>query len=140
MILMLRPMTSVISFGAEHSTLGPLVERAAKLAGLEVVPDPNPEEVVFVRSDQFSFVRQGLPAVFPVSGSDGTPDGFAEQARWRKTCYHSPCDDMNQVFDWDSGAKFARMMFLATWMAADSPSPPRWTEGDFFGRRFGPRP
>ncbi len=140
MILMLRPMTSVVSFGAEHSTLGPIVERAAKLAGLAVIPDPDPEEVVFVRSDQFSFVREGLPAIFPVSGSDGTPDGLAEQGRWRRTCYHSPCDDMNQVFDWDSGANFTRMMFYATWMAADSPAPPRWEEGDFFGRRFGPRP
>ncbi len=140
MVLLLRPVTSTIAFGAEHSSLGPVLERAAKLAGLDVIPDPSPEQVVFVRSDQFSYVKQGVPAVFPVSGSDGTVEGRAQVQQWIETCYHSPCDDMHQPFDWESGAKFTRMAFLAAWLAADATAPPRWNDGDFFGRRFGPRP
>src|SRR4029077_16529103 len=70
-ILMLRPITKVIAFGAEHTSLGPMLERAAGMAGLSLIPDPMPEEVVFVRSDQFSFVKQGVPGIFPVSGMDG---------------------------------------------------------------------
>lgn len=139
MVLTLRPMTHVVAFGAEHSTLGPVVERAAALAGLAVSPDPVPEEVVFVRSDQFSYVKQGIPAIFPVSGADGAAEGVAEALRWKETCYHSPCDDLGQAFDWDGAARFTRMMFLATWLAADGAAPPRWNDGDFFGRRFGPR-
>ena len=64
-ILMLRPITKVIAFGAEHSTLGPVPERAAAMCGIGLVPDPKPEEVVFVRSDSFSFVKQGVPGIFP---------------------------------------------------------------------------
>lgn len=138
MVMLLRPLTSVVAFGAEHSTLGPLVERAAKLAGLAVVPDPVPQEVVFVRSDQFSFVKQGIPAIFPVSGGDGTPEALEELSHWTREHYHSPADDMSQPFDWESGARFTRMMFLAAWLAADGTAAPRWNEGDFFGRKFGP--
>src|SRR5262245_18892593 len=140
MVLLLRPLTKVVAIGGEHTTLGPLVERAAKLAGLETTPDPMPAEVVFVRSDQFSFVKQGVPAIFPVSGNDGSPEGSAEVARWRVEHYHSPSDDLSQPFDWPSGARFASMAFWTAWLAADAKEAPRWNPGDFFGGRFGARP
>ena len=140
MVLLLRPLTKTVAIGGEHSSLGPLVERAAALAGIAVVPDPLPAEVVFVRSDQFSFVKQGIPAVFPVSGNDGSAEGTAEVGHWRTDHYHSPNDDMSQPFDWPSGARFTSMAFWATWMAADAPRSPRWNPGDFFGGRFGARP
>ena len=140
MVLLLRPLTKVVPIGGEHTSFGPLVERAAKLAGLETAPDPLPAEVVFVRSDQFSFIKQGVPAVFPVSGNDGSAAGSDEVAHWRVEHYHSPSDDMNQPFDWPSGAKFTSMAFWTAWMAADAREAPRWNPGDFFGGRFGARP
>jgi len=140
MVLMLRPMSRVVAIGAQHSTLGAGMERAAAAAKLELVPDPMPEEVVFIRSDQFSFVKQGIPAVFPISANDGSSAGSDEVGRWRTDHYHSPNDDLAQAFDWPSGARFASMAFWAAWLAADTPAPPRWHEGDFFGSRFGPRP
>jgi hypothetical protein len=140
MVLLLRPLTKVVPIGGEHTSFGPLVEHAARLAGLETAPDPLPAEVVFVRSDQFSFIKQGVPAVFPVSGNDGSAAGADEVAHWRVEHYHSPSDDMNQPFDWPSGAKFTSMAFWTAWMAADATQPPRWNPGDFFGGRFGARP
>jgi hypothetical protein len=140
MVLLLRPLTKLVDIGGEHSSLGPVVDRAAALAGLEVVPDPLPAEVVFVRSDQFSFVKQGVPAVFPISANDGSAEGEAEVARWRTDHYHSPNDDLSQPFDWPSGAKFTSMAFWTAWLVADTPQAPRWNPGDFFGTRFGPRP
>jgi len=140
MVLLLRPLTKVIPIGGEHTSFGPLVERAAKLAGLETAPDPLPAEVVFVRSDQFSFIKQGVPAIFPVSGNDGSAEGSSEVAHWRVEHYHSPSDDLNQPFDWPSGAKFTSMAFWTAWMAADAVPPPRWNPGDYFGGRFGARP
>jgi hypothetical protein len=140
MVLMLRPVSRVVAVGAQHSTLGAVMERAAAAAGLKLVPDPIPEEVVFIRSDQFSFVKQGIPAVFPVSANDGSAAGSDEVGRWRTDHYHSPNDDLSQDFDWPSGARFASMAFWAAWLAADTPAPPRWNPGDFFGTRFGARP
>jgi hypothetical protein len=140
MVLMLRPMNKVVAIGGQHSTLGAVMERAATAAKLELVPDPIPEEVIFIRSDQFSFVKQGIPAVFPVSANDGSAAGSDEVGRWRTDHYHSPNDDLSQDFDWPSGARFASMAFWAAWLAADTPAPPRWLPGDFFGTRFGARP
>ena len=140
MVLMLRPLTKVVAVGAQHSSFGAVMERAAAAAGLELIPDPMPAEVVFIRSDQFSFIKQGIPAVFPVSGNDGSATGRDEVGHWRTDHYHSPSDDMSQTFDWASGARFTSMAFWATWLAADSPQRPSWNPGDFFGNRFGARP
>ena len=140
MVLLLRPLTKVVAIGAEHSSFAGLMANAAGLAGLELVPDPVPAEVVFVRSDQFSFVKQGIPAVFPVSANDGSPDGLSQVAHWRTEHYHSPNDDLSQPFDWAGGARFTSMAFWAAWLAADGAQAPRWNAGDFFGERFGPRP
>jgi hypothetical protein len=140
MVLLLRPLTKVVAVGAQHSSFGPVMERAAAAAGLELIPDPMPAEVVFIRSDQFSFIKQGIPAVFPVSGNDGSATGRDEVGHWRTGHYHSPSDDMSQPFDWASGARFTSMAFWATWLAADSPQRPSWNPGDFFGNRFGARP
>ena len=140
MVLLLRPLRKVVAIGAEHSSFAGVMSRAATLAGLELIPDPTPAEVVFVRSDQFSFVRQGIPAVFPVSGHDGSAEGRDEVAGWRVDHYHGPNDDLSQPFDWPSGARFTSMAFWATWLAADAARAPHWNPGDFFGTRFGPRP
>ncbi len=139
MVLTLTALKSVIAFGGEHSTLGPTLERAARLTGITVIPDPMPAEVVFVRSDQFSFVKQGIPAIFPTSGGDGSPLSLELSMAWRQEHYHAPSDDMNQPFDWPSAANFTRMAFYTTWFAADTQQPPRWNDGDFFGTRFGAR-
>ena len=136
MFLMLEPMRDVIVFGGEHSSLGPM---AARAVGLSPVPDPAPEEVVFIRSDQFPFVRQGVPAVFPVlSGArEVAPgDSLSPMQRWRRTIYHSPQDDMTQPMDMESGARFMRMQFLLALDVANATARPTWNRGDFFGDTF----
>jgi hypothetical protein len=141
MFLMLYPLSDVVAFGAEHSTLGPLAERAAAQVGLQVSPDPYPEEVIFVRSDQFAFVRQGIPALFVVSGSksaDPAVDGGKVTRAWMRDVYHTAGDDLTQPFDHESGAGFARANFLIGWEVANAPEPPSWNPGDFFGERFAP--
>ena len=80
MPLLLFPIDTVVAFGAEHSTLGDVATRAAALAGLKLIPDPMPEQTLFVRSDQYSFVKRGVPSVFLVPGftsSDPKTDGPA---------------------------------------------------------------
>jgi hypothetical protein len=136
MFLMLHPLRAVVAVGAEHSSLGPVVERAARRLGLRVVPDPAPEEVVFVRSDQYSFVRQGVPAVFLVDAGEG-PEENAAVERWLRTVYHTPADDMRQRFDWGAAVKFAQLNYLVGLGVADEAQRPSWKPGDFFGEKFG---
>jgi hypothetical protein len=139
MVLMLHPLRDVVAFGAEHSTLLHPLEQAAHTLGLSVAPDPYPEEVIFVRSDQYSFVRKGIPSVFLVAGIDsGDPavDGKALEMNWFENIYHTPQDDLTQEFDFEAGVDFTRLNFLMTCLVAGAPERPAWNEGDFFGERF----
>ena len=137
MYVMVRPLREVVAFGSEHSTLGAAVQQAAARLGIRVVPDPAPEEVVFVRSDQYSFVRAGVPSLFVV-GAPG-PQGAEATRQWRRTIYHSPQDDLSQPLDLESLARFTRLHYVLTHLVANQPSRPRWTQGDFFGDLYGKR-
>jgi Zn-dependent M28 family amino/carboxypeptidase len=63
--LMLWPLQDIIAFGEEHSSLHDVVKKAAERLQLQVSPDSMPEEAFFIPSDQYSFVRQGVPAILP---------------------------------------------------------------------------
>jgi Zn-dependent M28 family amino/carboxypeptidase len=142
MFLMLCPLRDLVAFGAEHSTLAAVVERAAAATGFAVSPDPWPEEVLFVRSDQYSFVREGVPAVFLTAGrrcADAAVDGGKAQRDWIENVYHTPADELDQPMDIDSGVRFARANFLIGHEVANAPQAPAWNPGDFFGERFGRR-
>ena len=138
MYLMLFPAKDLVALGGEHTTLGPLARDAAARAGLTISPDPIPEEVRFIRSDQYSFVKQGVPAISLKTGStsaDPAIDGDKVTKEWLRNIYHTPKDDMNQPFDWATGVKYAQTNFLIAWMAANGERP-RWVPGDFFGEKF----
>lgn len=141
---MLWPLEDVIAFGAEHSSLNAVLTKAANRMHLSLSPDPMPEETVFIRSDQYSFVKQGVPAVFPVPGfksSDPKIDPMAIFKKWEAERYHEPGDDMQQPgLLFDEAAKYGRFVFLCGSMIADDPQRPTWNKGDFFGDRYGKKP
>jgi hypothetical protein len=140
MPLLLYPIADVIGFGAEHSTLQQLIEPAVAAEDLALTPDPVPEEVLFIRSDQYSFVRQGVPSVFLVPGftsKDPAIDGGAAFQEHLATHYHRPSDDSSRPVHWESALRFARANVRIGSAIADADSPPAWNEHDFFGERFG---
>ena len=134
-------VTDLIPVGIEHSTLGAVTERAVRLAGLTLTPDPMPEEVSFVRSDQYPFVRVGVPAVYLWSGikrKDGA-DGLEAVFAWMKQHYHKPSDDLNRPIDWLGAARLARVNYAIALEIATQEERPAWNEGNFFGEKFGRR-
>jgi hypothetical protein len=136
------PMKDVVALGAEHSTLGDEVASAAKVMGYDVSPDPMPEEVSFIRSDQYSFVLQGVPAVDVEDGvrsTDPKINGLEVIKKWLVTRYHTPLDNMEQPIDFEATAKGAVMNFLVGYQIAQHDASPTWNKGDFFGTTFGPR-
>jgi Zn-dependent M28 family amino/carboxypeptidase len=140
MFLMLYPVKDLVVFGGEHSTLGETASAAAKAMGFEISPDPNPEEVRFIRSDQYAFVRQGIPAIILKAGSKSTdPSVDAEKVThdWLRNVYHTEKDDLNQPMDFPSGARYAQTNFLLALAVANAPTRPRWNAGDFFSAKFG---
>ncbi|WP_114951048.1 M28 family metallopeptidase [Sphingosinicella terrae] len=121
----------VIAFGAEHSTLGPVVERAAARMNVRLSPDPLPEQGLFTRSDHYEFVRVGVPSVFLMTGFGG--EGQARFTHFLAEEYHSPKDDLALPFDWQAGARFAQLNYLIAREIADSEEAPLWYADSFFG-------
>ena len=137
MPLLLYRFTDVTAFGADHSSLGPIVAKAVAPMGIKLSPDPMPEESIFVRSDHYMFVRQGVPAVFLATGfANG---GDKAWGKFLGGAYHHPDDDMNQKIDWESGARFAEANYRIMRAMADADRPPSWYDKDFFGDTFAPK-
>jgi hypothetical protein len=116
------------------------VEAAAKRFDLELVPDPQPERVIFIRSDQYSFIRQGVPAIFPKVDSDpkaAPPARGISPETFIKEHYHRPSDDLSLPRDSASSVRFVRFMTDIARQIADAEEAPRWNPGDFFGKTFG---
>ena len=126
----------VIAFGAEHSTMGPIVARAAARMNVAVVPDPLPEQGLFVRSDHYEFVKTGVPSVFLMTGfANGGRERFTH---FLETEYHTPEDEISQPINWETGARFARLNYLITREIADGAEAPRWyADSPFRGDRPG---
>ena len=140
MPLFLYPVADVIAFGEQHSSLSGPVAKGARAAGFEVTPDPMPEEVLFIRSDQYPFVQKGIPAVFFVPGmksTDPNVDGQAIFMDFLTNHYHTPSDDLSRPVHWESAEKFALANFVLGMEIANDWERPTWNEGDFFGVKFG---
>lgn len=125
----------VVAFGAERSTIGPAVRRAAERVGVALSPDPLPDEGLFTRSDHYRFVEVGVPSAFLMTGFKN--GGEAKFTGFLKDCYHKVCDDLSQPIDYAAGAKFAKINYEIARELADAAERPAWNQGDFFGGKFG---
>ena len=140
MPMFLFPMNTVTGYGAEHSSLEKLTTEEALKEGFEYIPDPYPDEVYFIRSDQYSFVRQGIPSVYLAEGigsSDPSIDGRAVLDTFFGTHYHQPSDDLSQPIVWETAIRFTRAGVRVGYRIAMEDERPSWNEGDFFGDKFG---
>ena len=128
------PFSEVVAFGAERSTMFPIVQQAIANAGLTLTPDPLPEEGYFTRSDQYSFVKQGIPAVyldtgFGNGGDVAIPEFVSEH-------YHQPSDEAHRI-DYAQLGRFTEVNVNVVKGVANMDEAPKWKKGDFFGTTFG---
>ena len=143
MPLILYPFADVIAFGAEHSNLGPLTEKALASVDVKLSPDPMPEQGLFTRSDHYPFVQKGIPSIFLVTGfSSNNPnisgsDFFREFFRFH---YHRPSDQLDLAIDYEAGAKFALVNYLIANAIANADHRPQWNKNNFFGNLHAKNP
>ena len=140
MPLSLFPIADVVAFGAENSTLEAKARAAAASVGLSLSPDPMPEETIFVRSDQYSFVRRGVPAVMFSPGmrsSDPNQDGRKLFMEFIGKHYHRPTDDVSLPMDRGSIERFTKANIALGYAIAQDQVAPSWKPGNFFGETFG---
>ncbi|GAB2666550.1 M28 family metallopeptidase [Arenimonas aestuarii] len=140
MPVFLADVTDVVPIGIEHSSLENDVRAAADMLGIGLTADPKPEEVVFVRSDQYAFVRKGIPAVYLDAGIKAhSPDvdALALYEDFLTGHYHQPSDDTSLPIHYPSAARLAKLNAAIGRRVGDAEQKPGWKEGDFFGRTFG---
>ncbi len=138
MPMIFAPVRDFVALGAEHSTLGALARSALAAHGYRASRDAAPEEVTFIRSDQFSFIRRGVPAIVINGGRHARSpevDVAEMQKQFLRTHYHQPSDDAALPIDYPTAADLARVNLRIALQAANGPRP-RWNRGDFFGEKF----
>jgi len=135
MALPLFPLTSVNALGAEESSLGADSAAVAAALGMSLTPDAFPNRNAFTRSDQYSFVEQGIPALaFKFGFAANTPQAEIER-RWRATRYHMPSDDPAQPVMREDEIRLHDFIAALALRVANADQRPRWNETSFF-RRF----
>jgi len=118
-----------------ESTLGDTVKAAAKADGVDVQIDQEPAENRFIRSDQYSFIRRGIPSLaFKFGYQPGSPDETTRK-NWIRDRYHKPSDDLSQPVDTAAAARFDRIILRLLETVANDKARPQWRQDSFF-RRF----
>jgi Zn-dependent M28 family amino/carboxypeptidase len=134
MFLPIVPLKILKIEGIEESDLGTNAAKIAQSMGIKPIADPEPLRNAFIRSDQYSFIKKGVPAVKVDVGFElGTPEQkiFKE---WLTNRYHAPSDDVNQPVDLQAAAtyeEFTRRLLIST---ANDPAKPQWKSDSFFRR------
>jgi len=123
----------LVAYGADRSSLGRLVAAAAAAEGVKLVPDPDPQEAYFVRSDHYSFVKAGIPSVSLDLGPGGP--GAAATKAFVEQHYHQPSDEVGLI-DWKQGMRFVSLNYAIARAVADADERPVWNKGDFFGTLY----
>ncbi len=120
--------------GLAESTLGETVKTAAADFGVGVQTDREPEQNRFIRSDQYSFIKEGVPSLaFKFGYEFGSPE---EKIRkdWVRDVYHKPVDDLSQPVDKEAAAKFDRIIADLLERVANDAARPQWHDDSFFKR------
>lgn len=131
----------IVALGAEHSTLGAISAAAARSIDAVHVPDPIPERGNLAASDQYPFLKAGIPVLFPNPGSGNARTGDDAAAAWEEygaRHYHRPSDDMRLPLHWDVAQRWGRYIAALITGAANAPSRPKWYEGDPLAEIFAP--
>jgi len=136
MFLPLFPLKTLMVLGLDESDLAGDIRAVASGLRLSIQADPEPERNRFTRSDQYSFVRAGVPALAMKVGYDANTPEAAIAQRWTAERYHAPSDDLNQPVDLKAALDFVNVIHQLAVRIANRATRPSWNDTSFF-KRFG---
>jgi Zn-dependent M28 family amino/carboxypeptidase len=135
MFLPIVPLKLLTVEGLDESDMGDRAREVAQSLGVKVQPDPEPQRNVFIRSDQYNFIRHGVPSIMMDVGAEpGSPEQKIFKD-WLTQRYHAPSDDINQPVNLDAAAKYEEIVRSLLIKVSDEPQSPHWKQNSFF-RRF----
>jgi Zn-dependent M28 family amino/carboxypeptidase len=134
MFMPLFPMKQVVVFGLEESDLAEDARAVASGLGVAVQPDPQPERNRFIRSDQYSFIRAGIPALaLKIGYTPGSPEAEID-SKWFAERYHGVSDSADQPVDLAAVGNFEEFMKRLAVRVANRKDVPRWNDGSVFSQ------
>jgi Zn-dependent M28 family amino/carboxypeptidase len=134
MFLPIVPLKLLTVLGLDDSDLGDRAREIAQSAGVKVQPDPEPLRNLFIRSDQYNFIRHGVPSVImSVAPEAGSPEQRLFKD-WLTQRYHAPSDDVNQPVDLAAAAKYEEIVRALLINVANDGHRPQWKPDSFFRR------
>jgi Zn-dependent M28 family amino/carboxypeptidase len=134
MFLPLFPMKTLMVLGLDESDLADDIKAAAAQVGVGVQADPEPQRNRFVRSDQYSFIKLGIPALAMKVGYEPNSPEAAIAAKWTAERYHAPSDDLAQPIDMSAAGTYVAVVRDLAVRIANRESRPRWNSDSFFKR------
>jgi Zn-dependent M28 family amino/carboxypeptidase len=135
MFLPIIPLRLLTVEGINESDLGDRAREIAESLGVKVQPDPEPQRNLFVRSDQYNFIRHGVPSVaMSVAPDPDSPEQKKLFKDWLTYRYHAPSDDVNQPVDLGAAAKYEEIVRALLISIANNEHRPQWKEDSFFRR------
>jgi hypothetical protein len=140
-LMAFHDFAGIVALGAEHSTLGEISLAAARSIDAVHEPDPIPGRGNLALSDQYPFLRVGIPVLFPNPARGSSRGGGEDVAAWddyESRHYHQPSDDMTLPLRWDVAQRWAQYMYAVVAGAANGPHRPLWYEGDELAAVFAP--
>ena len=120
------PLELLTVHALDDTTLGDDVRAVAGAMGIAVQHDPEPERNLLRRSDQWNFLKAGIPATAFVFGYRPGTQSERIYREWYRTGYHKPQDDLHQWMDWKAAADFNRFFRDLVARVADQQSAPAW--------------
>jgi Zn-dependent M28 family amino/carboxypeptidase len=129
------PVKTMVGYGAEHSSIGTMLEDLAKPLGINVIPDPVPNEKVFYRSDHYSFVERGVPSLMLLGAPAGEKEVWIKRIKdWEKTDYHQPGDVIQPTWAWEGAETVADVMGVLGWRISETEAMPVWLPTSRFAK------
>lgn len=132
MPLPLWPLKSVYLPGESESSLGVDARAVGAEQGITVVPDPLPDRNVFIRADQYSFVREGVPSLYFKFGFAKDSPEFQIEHDWRANRYHAPSDDLKQPMLKEEAMKLDAFVAALAKRISDADARPSWLADSIF--------
>jgi hypothetical protein len=134
MFLPLFPLKWLEVQGLNESSLGDDIRAVAEQAGVKVQADKEPNRNRFIRSDQYSFIKKGVPSLaFKFGYIPGGPEEKVFKD-WYTNRYHGVADDLSQPVDLAAAAQFNDILKNLALRVAVAPELPVWKSTSFFKR------
>ncbi len=126
----------VTFIGLGKSSIDEIVNSIAAEQGRVVKPDQFPDRGYFYRSDQFSFAKIGVPALYLDTGTEfvDRPSNWGKQQvnHYTDVNYHQPSDEYDASWNFDGMIADAHLGFWTGLAIANADEMPSWNPGDEF--------